>query len=162
MITKTHIVAQKSCCRRQLNAVVKVPFVLFFHFSFFPSFFVMSTLFKQQLENGSSTHRNFSMKLMLTTARSCTTTQSLHSFKCSLDNKHVHNTSSCSPLRRMLILYACAHAVLFPDQRPRLLVWERARMVSPCGSGKGAAFSCLLTATQKSIALVKLGWSVVM
>ena len=65
---------------------------------------------------------------MLIPARSSTTTQRLHSFKFTLVNKShsQHSEAAVRCLgRHFLILYACAHEVSFPDQRPRSLVWKR-------------------------------------
>ena len=94
-------------------------------FRIFFSFFIMTTLFKQRYI---STHRHFSTKLMLITARSSTTTQLLHSFKFSLVNKG-HSQHSVVAFhwegRLFLILYACIHIVSFPGQIPRSLVWEQ-------------------------------------
>ena len=83
---------------------------------------------QRYLANGLSTHRHFSTKQMLITARSSTTTQRLHSFKFTLVNKshsqHSEAAVRCE-WRHFLILYACVHKVSFPDQRPRSLVWKR-------------------------------------
>jgi len=81
MISKTHISAQKPC-GRQLNAKV---------WGSKSAFLSCSDHFVKQryLENGSSSHRNFIMKLMLITARSFTTTQRLHSYKFILVDKTV-------------------------------------------------------------------------
>ena len=86
--------------------------------------FVQTTISRKLL----STHRHFSTKLMLITARSSTTTQRLHSFKFTLVNKShsQHSEAAVRCLgRHFLILYPCAHEVSFPDQRPRSLVWKR-------------------------------------
>ena len=65
---------------------------------------------------------------MLITALSFQTTQHLQSFKFTLVNKsHSQHSEAavCCEGRHFLILYACAHKVLFPDRRPRSLVWKR-------------------------------------
>ena len=98
--------------------------------SFFLKFVSCYDHYGQQryLANGLSTHRHFSTKLMLITARSYTTTQRLHSFKFTLVNKShsQHSEAAVRCLgRHFLTLYACAHEVSFPDQRPRSLVWKR-------------------------------------
>ena len=59
---------------------------------------------------------------MLIIASSFPTTQHLHSFKFTLvDQSHSqHSVAAVRCLgRHFLILYACAHEVSFPDQRPR-------------------------------------------
>ena len=102
-----------------------------FSYSFFLSFFLSCyDHYSQQqyLANGLSTHHQFSTKLMLITARSSTTTRRLHSFKFTLVNKshsqHPEAAVRCLG-RHFQILYACAHEVSFPDQRPRSLVWKQ-------------------------------------
>ena len=85
----------------------------------------------------------FSTKQMLITARSFPTTQRLHSFKFSLVNKS-HSQQSEAAVRclgrHFLILYACAHEVSFPDQRPRSLASGQyawlARSFPPAALGK--------------------------
>ena len=106
-------------------------FFLSFFLSFFSSFFLCSEHFvKRYLKNGSSSHRRFITKLMLITPQSFTTTQRLHSYIVQI-HKTVFNSGSlcqlavCCVGRHFLMLYACAHAVLFPNQRPQSLVWER-------------------------------------
>ena len=115
MIRKTHISAQKPR-GRQLNAKVRGS----------KSAVSSSDHNVQQryLENGLSTHRHFITKLMLITARSYTITQRLHSSKFTLVDKAL---PGCCPLRRtpFQMLYACAHVVSFPNQKPRSLIWER-------------------------------------
>ena len=147
MISKTHISGQKPR-GRQLNSKVCDSKKCHFSYSFFLSFFLsflLQLLFKQRyLANCLSTHRHFSTKLMLITTRSSTTTQRLHSFKFTLVNKShsQHSEAAVRCLgRHFKILYACAHEVSFPDQRPRSLVWKRAGMTgtvfSPRGIGQG-------------------------
>ena len=83
MISKTHIIAQKPH-GRQLNAkVCSSESAIFLSLSFFLSFFLPSDhkVERRYLENGSSTHRHFITKLMLTTVRSFTATQRLHSYE---------------------------------------------------------------------------------
>ena len=78
--------------------------------------------------NSLSAHRHFSMKLMLITAQRSMTTQHLHSFKFTLVNKsHSQHSEAavCCLRRHFLILYACAHQVSVPDQRPRSMVWKQ-------------------------------------
>ena len=145
MISKTHISGQKPR-GRQLNAkVCGSKSTIFRILSLF-----RPLVKRRQLENGSSTHLDFSMKRMLITALSFPTTQRLHSFKFTLVNKshsqHSEAAVRCEG-RHFLILYACAHEVSFPDRRPRSLVWkreytsERAGMVGtvffPRGIGQG-------------------------
>ena len=65
---------------------------------------------------------------MLITVRSFPTTQRLHRFKFTLVNKSLlqHSEAAVRCLgRHFLILYACAHEVSFPDQRPLSSVWKR-------------------------------------
>ena len=80
------------------------------------------------LENSSSTHLDFSTKQMLITACSFPTIQRLHSLKFTLVNKN-HSQHSVVAVRceghHFLILYACAHKVLFPGQISCSLVRER-------------------------------------
>ena len=85
---------------------------------------------------------------MLITVCSFPTTQHLHSFKFTLVNKchSQHSEAAVRCLgRHFLILYACAHKVSFPDQRPRSLVCKReytserawlARSFPPAALGK--------------------------
>ena len=150
MISKTHISGQKPR-GRQLNAKVCSSKSTIFRIlsSFFLSLF-RPLVKRRQLENGSSTHLDFSTKRMLITALSFPTTQRLHSFKFTLVNKshsqHSEAAVRCEG-RHFLILYACAHEVSFPDRRSRSLVWkreytsERVGMVgtvfSPRGIGQG-------------------------
>ena len=78
---------------------------------------------QRYLENGLSTYRHFSTKLIL-----ITTSQRLHSFKFTLVNKSHSQRSVVAvrcEVRHFLILYACAHEVSFQGQIPRPLVWER-------------------------------------
>ena len=117
MISKTHISGQNPR-RRQLNAKVCSEGV-----AIFVILLLCSDRFVQQryLANGLSTHRHFSTKLMPIAAQSSTTTQHLHSFKFILVNKShsQHSEAAVRCLgRHFLILYACAHEVSFPDQRP--------------------------------------------
>ena len=97
MISKTHISAQKPR-GRQLNTKVCG--------SENGIFLLCSDHFVKQryLENGSSSHRHFIMKLMLITARSFTTTQRLHSYKFILVDKTVLSSANlptcCCLLRR--------------------------------------------------------------
>ena len=132
MISKTHISGQKPRGRQLNSKVFDSKSAIFRILSFFLSFFLsflLRLLFKQRyLANCLSTHRHFSTKLMLITTRSSTTTQRLHSFKFTLVNKShsQHSEAAVRCLgRHFLILYACAHEVSFPDQRPRSLVWKR-------------------------------------
>ena len=123
MISTTHTSGQKPR-GRQLNAkVCGSESAIFRNCSCYDHY--VQQLY---LANGLSTHRNFSTKLMLITAWSSTTTQRLHSFKLTLVNKS-HSQHSEAAVRcsghHFLILYACAHEVSFPDQRPRSLVWKR-------------------------------------
>ena len=124
MISKTHISGQKPH-GRQLNAkVCGHESVIFRILSFFLSCYDHDVQ-QRYLANCLSTHRYFSTKLMLITARSSTTTQRLHSFKFTRVNKS-HSQHSVVAVRcegrHFLILYACAHVVLFPGQIPRSLV----------------------------------------
>ena len=110
----------------------------FSYSSFFLSFFIQPSIFQQRyLENGSS---HFSMKLMLITVWSSTTTQRLHRLNSpQLVNKS-HSQQSEAAVhclgRHFLILYTCAHEVSFPDQRPRSLVWKwtSTQVKQPVGS----------------------------
>ena len=65
---------------------------------------------------------------MLITAHSFPATHRLHSLEFTLVNKSYSEHSvvavGCEG-RHFLILYACAHEVLFPGQIPRSLIWER-------------------------------------
>ena len=137
-------------------------------------FFPCSDHFLKQryLDNGSSTHHQLITKL---TVQSVTTTQRPHSYKFILVDK------SCSQLglaavycigRHFLMLYACAHVVSFPNQRPQSLIWELdqctceiASCLFPVVVAKGYAIIKahiqLLTYSygKKQPALVMLGWS---
>ena len=64
--------------------VGKVPFSSFF-------FLRYDHLFKQQLENGLSTHHHFTTKLMLITSQSSTTIQRLHNYIFTPVDKAVHS-----------------------------------------------------------------------
>ena len=144
MISKTHISGQKLRGRQLNSKVCDSKSAIFRILSF-----LLRLLFKQRyLAKCLSTHRHFSTKLMLITAQSSTTTQRLHSFKFILVNKshsqHSETAVRCLG-RHFLILYACAHKVSFPDQRPRSLVWKReytserawlTRSFSPAALGK--------------------------
>jgi len=64
---------------------------------------------------------------MLITARIFTTTQRLHSYEFTLVDKAVLQLCLVAVRcvgRHFIMLYACAHIVSFPNQRPRSLVWE--------------------------------------
>ena len=75
--------ATRKTTKRKKCAVMKVPlFVFFLSFLLRP---LCSTMIS--CKRFKSTHRHFSTKLMLITARSSTTTQCLHSFKFTLVNK---------------------------------------------------------------------------
>ena len=76
---------------------------------------------------------------MLITARSSTTTQRLYCLKFTLVNRS-HSQNAVVAVHclgcHFLILYACAHEVSFPDQRPRSLVWKRDQYTSEIASGQ--------------------------
>ena len=122
VISKTHISGQK-LRGRQLNKKVcdskSAIFVILLSSFFFVQTTCQATITRKL---------DFSTKLMLVRTRSFPTTQRLHSFKFTLVNKS-HSQHSVvavrSEGRHFLILYACAHEVLFPGQIPRSLVWER-------------------------------------
>ena len=64
-------------------------------------------------------------------------TQRLHSFKFTMVSKsHSQHSEAavCCLGCQFLILYACAHEVWFPDQRPRPLVWKRDQYTSEIAS----------------------------
>ena len=68
-----------------------------------PFFFVQTTCQAtktRKKKNSSSTHLDFSTKLMLITVRSFTTTQRLHSFKFTLVKRLFTALADCSMLRR--------------------------------------------------------------
>ena len=117
-ISKTHISGQKPH-ERQLNAKAwgsESAIFLFFFLSFFLSSFSFQFFQQWYLENGLSAYRHFSMKLMLITVQSSTTTQCLHSFKFILVNK----SEGC----HFLIWYTCPHVVLLPGQTPQSWEWD--------------------------------------
>ena len=87
---------------------------IFLILSFFLSLFrpLCSTTITQ---NGSSTHRNISTKLMLTTVWSSMTTHCLYTFKFTLVDKTVHSwhTLFCALLAMKLLLSEPLHSVHF-------------------------------------------------
>ena len=128
MISKSHISGQRPR-GRQINTKVCVSkSAIFVILSFFLSF-LLRLLFKQRyLTNCVSTHRHFSTKLILITTRSSTTIRRLHSFEFTPVNKShsQHSEAAVRCLgRHFIILYACAHEVSFPHQRPRSSIWKR-------------------------------------
>ena len=74
---------------------MKVPFFVFFFISCYDH-----DVQQRYLENGLSTHRHFSTKLILITTRSSATNQRLHSFNFTLVNKSHSQHCGCCPLRR--------------------------------------------------------------
>ena len=118
VISKTHISGQKPR-GRQLNAEVCGSESAIFRI-------LCSDYYVQQqyLTNGLSIHRHFSMKLMLITAQSSTTTQRLHITLVKSHSRHSVVAVRCEG-HHFLILYACAQVVSFPSQIPCSLVWER-------------------------------------
>ena len=139
--------------------------------------FLFRPLVKQ--ENGSSSHLDFSTKLMLITALSFTTTPRLHSFKFTLFKNAVHSTACRWVGRHFLNFYAChmqsrsqtkdhghcsgnktsAHTKLhvFTMYLCAQLVWFYS---GGCGKGSWTprrlqgAFSCLLIAILKDTGLL--------
>ena len=112
MLSKTHISGQKPC-GRQLNAKVcsSESATLVILLSCYDHY-----VQQRYLANGLSTHRHFSTKLMLITARSSMTAyERPHSFKFTLVNKS-HSQHSVVAVRceghHFLILYACVHVSL--------------------------------------------------
>ena len=73
---------------------------------------------------------------MLITARSSTTTQHPYSLNLLWSIKAIHNTVAAVRCieHHFLTLYACAHEVSFPNQRPRSLVWELDQYTSEIAS----------------------------
>ena len=121
VINKTHIVAQKPC-RRHLNAKVCGSKGAIF------GNLCSDHLPNNDNSNGSSTHLDFSTKLMLIIACSFSTTRCLHNFKFTLVNKsHLQHSvvAVCCEGHHFQILYTCAQEISFPGQIPRSLVWER-------------------------------------
>ena len=98
MISKTHIGAQEPR-ERQLNAEVCGSESAIF------SFLPQSS--ERYLENGSSSQRHFTTKLMLITARSFTVSVAINS---PWSIKLFSALPSCCPLRRTPFCYRCTHA----------------------------------------------------